>query len=82
MSRAMMSGPDPGALPMMSRIGLSGNADCAGCAACATGAARSAGMEIAVSSFAICIWILLLDLLSDESPSAACCLYDGSGASG
>jgi hypothetical protein len=29
----MMSGPDPGALPMISRIGLSGNAGCAARAA-------------------------------------------------
>jgi hypothetical protein len=33
MTREMMSGPDPGALPMMSRIGLSGNTAC--CAASA-----------------------------------------------
>ena len=43
----MMSGPDPGALPMINRIGLSGNT---GCAACATGTAASAEMAIAAHS--------------------------------
>jgi hypothetical protein len=44
MSRAMMSGPDPDALPMMRRIGLSGNAVCA----CAAGA-----VNIAIASHVI-----------------------------
>ncbi len=52
----MMSGPDPGALPMINRIGLSGNA---GSAACSRRHRASAEMAIAANNLAVRIWSLL-----------------------
>src|SRR5690349_21540418 len=51
MSREMMSGPEPGALPMISRIGLSGKADSA---ACAPGTASSAAASQAIVPVFMC----------------------------
>src|SRR5215813_4609727 len=54
----MMSGPEPGALPMISRIGLSGNAGCAGWTA--GGASRKTAIEaIEANNLAIRIEQLL-----------------------
>jgi hypothetical protein len=52
----MMSGPDPGALPMMSRIGLSGYG---GAAAYAADPAKTSGMTITTSSLCVRMFILL-----------------------
>jgi hypothetical protein len=78
----MISGPDPGALPMISRIGLSGNA---ACAACAAGAAISAERTIAAIRFAVCMWNLLtadlcVDICVDANIAAGKTTGTGGGA--
>ncbi|MNC90207.1 hypothetical protein D3C83_62780 [compost metagenome] len=52
----MMSGPDPGALPMMSRIGLSGYD---GCAAYAADNDNAVAIATAVRNFIVPMSILL-----------------------
>jgi hypothetical protein len=57
----MISGPEPGALPITSRIGFSGNA---ACAACTADAAESSATMSAADSLALRIRFCL-PLLSD-----------------
>ena len=77
----MISGPEPGALPITSRIGFSGNA---ACAACTADAAESSAIMSAADSLALRIrfvfhYFLTITLLA---PCADSNLRCESGLSG